>query len=175
MWQPAHPLMVPTRSMLSFFGYARREAEIMDPQHRVFLECAWAALEDAGYDPATYPGRIGIFGGVAPNTYRQQILERRRDILDMTGRYPLLIGSEREYAITRTAFKLGLEGPAISVNTACSTSAVALHLACQSVLSGECDMALAGGARIAVPLTAGYVYEEDGILSPGRSLPSVRR
>ena len=150
----------------SFFGYTRREAEVMDPQHRVFLECAWAALEDAGYDTSTYQGRIGMFGGVAPNTYRQQVLERRRDILDLMGRYPLLIGSEREYAITRTAFKLGLNGPAISVGTACSTSAVALHLACQSILSGECDMAIVGGARIAVPLTAGYVYEEDGILSP---------
>jgi amino acid adenylation domain-containing protein len=150
----------------AFFGYSRREAELMDPQHRVFLECAWSALEDAGYDPATYPGVIGLFGGVAPNTYRHHVLQTRPDILGMTGRYPLLIGSEREYAMTRTAFKLDLEGPAISVNTACSTSGVALHLACQSVLSGECDMALAGGVRISVPLTAGYLYEEDGILSP---------
>ena len=150
----------------AFFGYSRREAELMDPQHRVFLECAWSALEDAGYDPVTFPGLIGLFGGVAPNTYRHQILQTRPDILGMTGRYPLLIGSEREYAITRTAFKLDLEGPVINVNTACSTSGVALHLACQSVLSGECDMALAGGARVSVPLTAGYVYEEDGILSP---------
>ena len=95
----------------SFFGYARREAEIMDPQHRVFLECAWAALEDAGYDPSTYPGRIGIFGGVGPNTYRQQVLERRRDILDLMGRYPLLIGSEREYAITRDRVQARPQGP----------------------------------------------------------------
>ena len=150
----------------SFFGISRREAELMDPQHRVFLECASAALEDAGYDPATFPGRIGVFGGVASNTYRQRVLDTRPDIIQMAGRYPLLIASEREYAITRTAFKLGLEGPALSVNTACSTSGVALHLACQSLLSGESDMALAGGARIAVPLTGGYLYEEDGILSP---------
>ena len=112
------------------------------------------------------PVSVGLFGGVGPNTYRQQVLETRPDILGSTGRYPLLIGSEREYAISRAAFKLGLKGPVVSVATACSTSGVALHLACQSVLSGECDMALAGGARVAVPLAAGYVYEEDGILSP---------
>ncbi|MBA3429722.1 MAG: aminotransferase class III-fold pyridoxal phosphate-dependent enzyme, partial [Actinobacteria bacterium] len=150
----------------AFFGYTPRDAQIMDPQHRVFLECAWSALEDAGYDPATCPGSVGLFGGVGPNTYRQQVLETRPDILASSGRYPLLIGSEREYAISRAAFKLGLKGPVVAVATACSTSGVALHLACQSVLSGECDMALAGGARVAVPLAAGYVYEEDGILSP---------
>jgi phthiocerol/phenolphthiocerol synthesis type-I polyketide synthase E len=148
-----------------FFGIAKREAEIMDPQHRVFLESAWSALEHAGYDPETYEGAIGVFGGVAPNTYLQNVLLTRPDIVRVTGRYPLLIGSEREYAVTRVAFKLGLTGPAISVNTACSTSGVALHLACQSVLSGECDMALVGGARVKVPLTSGYAYEQDGILS----------
>jgi amino acid adenylation domain-containing protein len=150
----------------SFFGYTPRDAALMDPQHRVFLECAWSALEDAGYDPAACPQPVGLFGGVAPNTYRQQVLETRPDILGTAGRYPLLLAGEREYAITRTAFKLGLKGPAVAVGTACSTSGVALHLACQSVLSGECDMALAGGARVAVPLAAGYVYEEEGILSP---------
>ena len=117
----------------AFFGYAKREAEVMDPQHRIMLECAWSALEDAGYDPQRYDGTIGVFGGVAPNTYLQNVLGSRPDILASTGRYPLLIGSEREYAITRIAFKLNLTGPAISVNTACSTSGVALHLASQSV------------------------------------------
>ena len=149
-----------------FFSIGRREADMMDPQHRVFLECAWAALEDAGHDPATFEGHIGIFGGVAPNTYRTQVLDTRPDLTGSAGRYPLLLASEREYAVTRVAFKLGLTGPAISVNTACSTSGVALHLAYQSVLSGECDLAIVGGARVAVPQTAGYVYEEDGILSP---------
>ncbi len=150
----------------AFFGYTKRDAEIMDPQHRIFLETAWAALEDAGYDPMSVPGMVGVFGGVGPNTYRQKVLETRPDILRLAGRYPLLIGGEREYAITRVAFKFGLRGPAIGINTACSTSGVALHLAVQSVLSGECDMAIAGGGRIQVPLTAGYLYEEDGILSP---------
>jgi amino acid adenylation domain-containing protein len=150
----------------AFFGFSRREAELMDPQHRVLLECCWTALEHAGYDPARYPGRIGVFGGVAPNTYHQNVLMARPDVLRMAGRYTTLISSEREYAVTRVAFKLDLTGPAISVNTACSTSGVALHLACQSVLAGESDMALVGGARVRAPLTAGYHYEEDGILSP---------
>ncbi len=149
-----------------FFGFSKREAELMDPQHRIFLEAAWTALEHAGYDPESLPGVTGLFGGVAPNTYYQNVLSTRPDLLSMMGRYSLLIGSEREYAITRVAFKLNLNGPAISVATACSTSGVALHLACQSVLSGECDMALAGGARVNAPLTAGYLYEPDGILSP---------
>ena len=101
----------------AFFGMSRREAELTDPQHRVFLECAWEAIEHAGYDPMGYTGRIGVFGGVAANTYFQKNLIHDTDLLDRTGSYPLLLASEREYAITRVAFKLGLEGPALSVNS----------------------------------------------------------
>jgi acyl transferase domain-containing protein len=150
----------------AFFGCTKRDAEIMDPQHRIFLECAWAALEDAGYDPETYEGAIGVFGGVAPNTYLPNVLMTRPDIMDLVGGYPILIGSEREYAITRVAYKLNLRGPAVSIATACSTSGVALHLAYQSVLSGETDMALVGGGRVRAPFNVGYRYEPDGILSP---------
>lgn len=150
----------------SFFGINPREAEIMDPQHRVFLECAWEAFENAGYNPEDFKGHIGVFGGVGQNTYFQKNLITRPDLLEMAGHYPVMIGTEKEYAITRVSFKLNLKGPAISVNTACSTSAVAIHIACQSVLSGECDMAIAGGARIKVPLKAGYLYQEDSIPSP---------
>ncbi len=149
-----------------FFGINVREAEIMDPQHRVFLETAWEALEDAAYDPEDYPGLIGIFGGVAPNTYFQHNLMTRPDLLQALGRYAVMLGSEKDYAITRVSFKFNLKGPSFAVGTACSTSGVAIHLACQSLLSGECDMALAGGARVAVPLMRGYMYEEGGILSP---------
>ena len=149
-----------------FFGMSRREAELTDPQHRVFLECAWTAIEHAGYDPGAYVGRIGVFGGVGPNTYFRNNVTTHPDLLARTGDYPLLLATEREYAITRVAYKMGLRGPAISVNTACSTSAVAVHLAIQSLLSGESDLALAGGCRIRVPATAGYVYQEDGIPSP---------
>jgi phthiocerol/phenolphthiocerol synthesis type-I polyketide synthase E len=150
----------------AFFGINVREAEIMDPQHRVFLETAWEALEDAGYDPEDYEGLIGAFGGVAPNTYYQHNLATRPTLIETLGRYAVMLASEKEYAVTRVSFKLNLRGPSLSVNTACSTSGVAIHLACQSLLSGECDMALAGGARIAVPLKSGYMYEEGGIPSP---------
>ena len=150
----------------AFFGMSRREAELTDPQHRVFLEVAWSALEHAGCDPGAYDGRIGVFGGVAANTYFRNNVVGHADLLARTGDYPLLLATEREYAITRVAYKLGLKGPAISLNTACSTGAVALHMAVQSLLSGESDLALAGACRIRVPATAGYVYQEDGIPSP---------
>ena len=150
----------------AFFGMSRREAELTDPQHRVFLETAWTGIEHAGYDPAAYPGRVGVFGGVGPNTYFRNNVQQHRDLLARTGDYPLLLATEREYAITRVAYKLGLKGPALSVNTACSTSAVAVHLAIQSLLAGESDLAVAGGCRIRIPATVGYVYQEDGIPSP---------
>ncbi|HEY9151630.1 MAG TPA: beta-ketoacyl synthase N-terminal-like domain-containing protein, partial [Anaerolineales bacterium] len=150
----------------SFFGISKREAEIMDPQHRVFLETAWEALENAGYCPDNFQGKIGVFGGVGQNTYLQKNLITRPDLLQTLGSYSFMLASEKEYAVTRVSFKLNLKGPSIGINTACSTSAVAIHLACQSLLSGECDMALAGGAKISVPLKAGYLYEEGGIRSP---------
>ncbi len=147
-----------------FFGMSRREAEVTDPQHRVVLETAWAALEQAGYEPGVDAGRVGIFGGVAVNLYYRRNLRAHPEILGRIGDVPLLIATEREYAITRTAYRLGLEGPAVSVNTACSTSAVATHLAVQSLLSGETDVALAGGAYIKLP-ALGYIHQEGGILS----------
>ena len=150
----------------AFFGMSPREAELTDPQHRVFLECAWTAFEHAGYDPTTFDGRIGVFGGVSPNTYFRNNVSGHRDLLARIGDFSQVIASEREHAVTRVAYKLGLRGPAVSVSTASSTSAVATHLAIGSLLLGECDIALAGGCRIRVPTTAGYVYEDDGIVSP---------
>lgn len=150
----------------SFFGISTREAEIMDPQHRAFLETAWESLENAGYCPDNFQGKIGVFGGVGQNTYFQKNLMTRPDLLQALGNYPFMLASEKEYAMTRVSYKLNLKGPSLGVGTACSTSAVAIHLACQSLLSGECDMALAGGAKIGSPLKAGYLYEEGGIHSP---------
>jgi acyl transferase domain-containing protein len=150
----------------SFFGVNAREAEIMDPQHRVFLETAWEALEDAGYDPESYRGLVGVFAGVGANLYYQSNLATRPELLEMLGRYPVMLACEREYAVTRVSFKLNLKGPSLSVSTACSTSGVTIHMACQSLLNSECDIALAGGAKVGVPLTGGYLYEEGGILSP---------
>jgi acyl transferase domain-containing protein len=150
----------------SFFEFTAREAEIMDPQHRVLLETAWEALEDAGLDPDGAPGSIGVFAGVGPNTYLLRNLATRPELLEMLGRYAVILGNEKEYAVTRVSYKLNLTGPSFAVSTACSTSGVAIHLACQSLLSGECDVALAGGGKVGVPLISGYVYQEGGILSP---------
>jgi amino acid adenylation domain-containing protein len=150
----------------AFFGYHPAEARIMDPQHRVLLECAWQVLEDAGYDPRSFPGLIGVFAGVARNTYLIHNLATQPDFQTLMGSYQGMIASDKDYCTSRIAYRLDLRGPCIDVQTACSTSGVAIHLACQSLLNGECDMALAGGARVRVPVKAGYLYEEGGIPSP---------
>ncbi len=150
----------------NFFGINQREAELMDPQHRIMLECAWGALENAGYNPIDSKGTVGVFGGIAINSYFRNNLINRKDIIDSVGYYPALLSIEKEFSVLRISYKLDLKGPSVFTNTACSTSGVAIHLACQSILSGECQMALAGGCRIKVPLTAGYLYQDDGILSP---------
>jgi amino acid adenylation domain-containing protein len=160
------PLENADRFDASFFGYTPREAELMDPQHRVFLECAWAALEDAALDPERYDGLIGLFGGVARNTYFLNTLATRPEMQRSLGHYATMISSDKEFSTARIAYKLNLRGPSVNVQTACSTSGVGFHLACQSLLNAECDVALAGGARILVPPRVGYLYEEDGIPSP---------
>ncbi|HEX6007806.1 MAG TPA: type I polyketide synthase, partial [Burkholderiales bacterium] len=170
----SHPDYVPAGAPLSdaecfdaaFFGVNPAEARLMDPQHRLLLECAWAALEDAGIDPAAFEGRIGVFAGVARNTYLAHLLATRRDVLEAAGEYQAMIAGEKDFPATRVAYKLNLRGPAVNVQTACSTSGVALHLACQSLRAGDCDVALVGGGRILVPQRAGYRYEQGAILSP---------
>ena len=150
----------------SFFGYTPREAELMDPQHRLLLECAHAALQDAAYDPDQYSGSIGVFGGVARNTYFLRNAHVYQALMDEGALYEAMLGSEKDFPATRVSYKLNLKGPSVNVQSACSSSGVAIHLACQSLLNGECDMALAGGARVRVPLHAGYLYVEGGIPSP---------
>jgi acyl transferase domain-containing protein len=149
-----------------FFGFNPREAESMDPQQRFFLECAWEALEDAGYDAERYQGRIGVFGGVSMNTYLLNNLYGNRAFLESVDPYQLVIGNDKDFLTTRVSYKLNLRGPSATVQTACSTSLVAVHLACQSLLGGESDMALAGGVSVRVPQRIGYQYQEGGILSP---------
>lgn len=149
----------------AFFGFNPREAAIMDPQQRLFLECAWEALERAGYNTITYPGKIGTFAGIGWGSYFLSHIATNPDLLaSMTG-YQALLGNEKDFISTRTAYLLNLTGPSITVQSACSTSLVATHLACQSLLSYQCDMALAGAAAIALP-QSGYLYESGGILSP---------
>ena len=147
----------------AFFGYTPREAEVMDPQHRVFLECAWEAVEQAGYDAERYAGAIGVYAGAAMNTYLlfSGLLPRFVDDYLLT-----LTGSDKDFLATRVSYKLNLTGPSLTVQTACSTSLVAVHLACQSLLNRECDMALAGGVSVRVPLTADYFSHESSLFSP---------
>ena len=151
----------------SFFGISPREAEIMDPQHRIFLECSWTAIENAGYDPEQYDGLIGVFGGVGFNTYFISNMAFYNELINSGAMYySVLMGSAKDFPATRVSYMMNLKGPSVNVQAACSTSGVAVHLACQSLLNGESDMALAGGARVRVPLKGGYIYIEGGIASP---------
>jgi len=150
----------------AFFGFTPREAECMDPQHRVFLETAWEALEDAGCDPERVSGRIGLFAGCGPSSYLLTNLLPAAGGLAAVGEMQLLLLNDRDFLATRASYKLNLRGPSIVVQTACSTSLVAVHLACQSLLTGDCDAALAGGVSIATPLVCGYGWQEGGVMSP---------
>lgn len=149
----------------AFFGFSPREAQILDPQHRLFLECAWDALENSGYCAQSYDGRIGVYAGASMNSYLFNLYSNR-GLIESLDPFQLLISSDKDYLTTRVSYKLGLSGPSITVQTACSTSLVAVHLACQSLLSGECDMALAGGVSVTVPQKSGYIYQEGSFLSP---------
>lgn len=168
------PAYVPVNGVLdgidgfdaAFFDITPRDVEIMDPQHRLFLECAWEALEAGGYRPGRESGRVGIYGGSGASTYLINNLLPRADVLERVGSLELLMANTKDYVPTRVAYKLDLSGPALNTNTACSTGLVNVHLACQGLLSFECDMALAGGVSIQVPQDRGYLYEPDAILSP---------
>ena len=142
-----------------FFGFSAREAAILDPQQRLFLECAWEALEAAGYDAERIEGPVGVFAGGSTNSYFLHYLFSPREMLNSSEGPQLFLGNDKDFLATRISYKLGLRGPSLDVQTACSTSLVAVHLACQSLLNGECDMALAGGVSIKVPQEVGYLYQ----------------
>jgi amino acid adenylation domain-containing protein len=150
----------------AFFGFTPREADLMDPQQRILLEAAWTALEDAGVDTRRGSDRVGVFGGVGRNAYLLNNLMSHEALRESAGEYNMLIGNERDFACTHVAYRLGLRGPAVTVQTACSTSGVAIHMAAQSLLRGECDVALAGGAKVLAPHRVGYRHVEGGPLSP---------
>ncbi len=155
-----------------FFGYLPKEAEVMDPQHRIFLEICWEAMERGGYDPSRYPGAVGVFGGCYMDTYvlnnlcSDETFRRRLVESIQVGSLQTELGNDKDYLATRVAYKLGLRGPAMTLQTACSTSLVAIATACQSIESYQCDMALAGGVTIVLPQRKGYFYKEGGMLSP---------
>ena len=148
-----------------FFGYTPLEAKLIDPQHRLFLECAWEAFEHAGYVPEIFRGKIGVFTGAKTNTYLFNIF-RNQEFFQSLDHFQIALGNDLACMSTRVAYKLDLRGPSYSLHTACSTSLIAVHLACQSLLLNECDIALAGGASINVPQHRGYLYQKGGILSP---------
>ncbi|MFF8993500.1 SDR family NAD(P)-dependent oxidoreductase [Streptomyces sp. NPDC014983] len=178
--EAAAPGYVPAKGALDdiagfdsrLFGYGALEASVIDPQQRIFLECAWAALEDAGCDPDRAGGPIAVYAGSLLSTYLIRNLLPRADLRASLG-VPLLFQSNQpDQLATRAAYKLNLRGPAITVQTACSTSLVAVHLAVQSLLGQECDVALAGGVTVTVPRRSGYLPVEGGIESPtGRCRP----
>ncbi len=149
-----------------FFGYTPREAELMDPQHRFFLECAWEALEGAGYSTEKTQQMIGIFAGSGFCSYLVRNLFADPTLMANVNMLQVSIGNERDALTSSVAYKLDLKGPCVVVQTFCSTSLVAIHMACQSLLNYECDMALAGGVAIEIPPAGAYLYTEGGIVSP---------
>lgn len=165
---------VPARGVLEdvdlfdagFFGISPRDADFLDPQHRLFLEACWNALEEGGYDPAQFPGQIGVYGGCSLNTYLLANLCSSREFIDeLTGNYQVgefqaALGNDKDFLATRAAYKLNLRGPCLTVQAACATSLVAISQACQSLLTYQCDMALAGGVSVTFPQHRGHVYQE---------------
>ena len=151
----------------SFFGFSPKEAKMIDPQQRLFLECAWNAIENAGYNVEAYDCPIGVYAGVGMNAYLLNNLSPNSSHdPGGVGAFQLMIGNDKDFLPTRVSYKLNLKGPSINIQTACSTSLVAIHMAGQGLMNGECHMALAGGVSIHLPQKTGYLYQEGMILSP---------
>ncbi|MES2278519.1 MAG: amino acid adenylation domain-containing protein [Bacteroidota bacterium] len=148
-----------------FFNIPPRQAEMMDPQQRVFLEIAWEALEASGYQPQNYKGMVGVYAGSNNNTYYLNNVLTNPAQVDQVGAFNVMTLNEKDYVATRTAYELNLKGPAVSVYSACSTSLLAIAQAVDSLRSGQCDMALAGGVTITTPVKSGHLYQEGAMLS----------
>lgn len=148
-----------------FFGFSARDAALTDPQHRVFLETCWEALEDAGYDPGTFRGLIGLFGGCELSSYLYH-LHQNADSLQYIDGMQLMVTNDKDHLCTQASYRLNLRGPSVVVQTTCSTSLVAVSLACESLQARRCDMALAGGVTVRIPQRGGYFYTAGSILSP---------
>ncbi|MFG1797764.1 SDR family NAD(P)-dependent oxidoreductase [Nocardia sp. NPDC049149] len=149
-----------------FFGFSPREAEVLDPQHRLFLECAWESLEDAGYDPTRYPGPIGVFAGVGMNTYLLENILPDSELVAAMGDFQIMTLNDKDTLPTRVSYKLGLRGPSVAVQTSCSSGLVSVQFACDSLNNFGCDMALAGAVAVKFPQRVGYRSVKGGIVSP---------
>src|SRR5947209_5978437 len=168
-----HPNYVKARGVLEgadlfdagFFGYSPREAELTDPQIRLFLECAWEVLEFAGWNPEKFPGMIGVYAGMSFSSYVWQLAGEDTDGDSVSAFRILLGGAEKDHLATTISYRLNLRGPSLNIQTACSTSLAAVHSAARAVMTYECDMAIAGGATVNVPQLSGYMYEPGGIAS----------
>jgi amino acid adenylation domain-containing protein len=169
----ADPRYVAARGILAdvelfdapFFGITPKEAALMDPQQRVLFEVSWEALESAGYVPEKVSGDIGVFAGKYNDSYYAQNVVTRPDLIEELGEFQVMVANEKDYVATRLAHRLDLKGPALSLHTACSTSLVATAQAVNSLMLGQCDLALAGGVSITVPVKSGYLYNEGAMLS----------
>ncbi|HVY25573.1 MAG TPA: amino acid adenylation domain-containing protein [Polyangiaceae bacterium] len=167
------PQYVPARGVLenvdqfdaSFFGITPKEAVLMDPQQRVLFEVTWHALESAGYVPEKLTGAVGVFAGKYNDSYYAQNVVTRPDLIQELGEFQVMVANEKDYVASRLAHRLDLKGPALSLHTACSTSLVATAQAVSSLELGQCDLALAGGVSITVPVKSGYIYNEGAMLS----------
>lgn len=173
--QLADPNYVPVAPLLddidkfdaSFFGFSPREASVMDPAHRIFLELAWAAVEHSGYTALPEEGPVGVFATAGAPLYMSENLHTNPDLMTSMGDFLVRhTGNDMNFLATRASYEMDLRGPSLNIQTACSSTLVALHMACQSLRQGECTMALAGGATVLVPAGQGYVYKEGEILSP---------
>jgi acyl transferase domain-containing protein/acyl-CoA synthetase (AMP-forming)/AMP-acid ligase II/NAD(P)-dependent dehydrogenase (short-subunit alcohol dehydrogenase family)/acyl carrier protein len=174
----AKPILSDVESFdADFFNYSPKEAELMDPQQRLLLECAWESLETAGYNPLTYNGAIGIYAGAVMNTYLLNNIYPNRHQLDINddlqvatmdsmGGLQLMVANDKDYLTTRISYKLNLTGPSVNIQTACSTSLVAIHMGCASLLSGESDIILVGGVSVNAPQKVGHLYQEGMIVTP---------
>ncbi|HEX3587142.1 MAG TPA: type I polyketide synthase, partial [Candidatus Angelobacter sp.] len=168
-----HPNYVKARGVLDdadlfdagFWGYSPREAELTDPQIRLFLECAWEVLESAGWDPEKFPGMIGVYAGMSFTSYIWQLAGEETEGDSVSAFRVLMGGAEKDHLATTVSYRLNLRGPSLNIQTACSTSLAAVHAAARAVMTYECDMALAGGATVSVPQRSGYMYEPGGIAS----------
>ena len=164
----SNPKFVPKGTVLegadlfdaAFFGISPREAQIIDPQQRIFLECAWEALEHAGYAAGHTQRIVGVYAGASMNTYLLTQILPNQSFIDSVGGYQVMLGSDKDFLCTRVSYKLDLHGPSVTIQTACSTSLVAVVTACQALNRGECDMALAGGVSALFPQRTGYLFQE---------------